>query len=169
MDITSLIRAGRKFNASDIHVVVGVPPLFRIDGDIVTSKGGAITSEMSKALAYERLNEEQKHRLDRDLMICLSVNCGDLSRSRVSVYFRNGNPELSIRLSEPHVRTREELGLPPIVDELARKPSGLVVITGPTGVGKTTTMHYLIDLINSERRSKIRSEERRVGKECLYV
>lgn len=155
MDLASLIRAGRKFNASDIHVVVGLSPLFRIDGEIVTSKGEAITEETAKAFAYERLNDEQKDRLSRDLMICFSVSCDDSSRSRVSVYFRNGSPELSIRLSEPHVRTREELGLPPVVDELARKPSGLVVITGPTGVGKTTTMHYMIDLINAERRCKI--------------
>ena len=154
MDLASLIRAGRKFNASDIHVVVNVTPVFRIDGEIITSKGEVITPETARALAYERLNDAQKQRLERDLMLCYSATFGD-DRARVSIYFRNGNPELSIRLCERTIRTREELGLPSVVDDLARKPSGLVVITGPTGVGKTTTFHYLLDLINSERRGKI--------------
>jgi len=157
MNLESLIRAGRKFQASDIHVVVGLPPLLRIDGEIVTAKSEAITAEMSKALAEEYLNPAQLERLQRDLMLCYS-HCWDgdnKERVRISIYYRNSVPELSIRLCEPHIRTREELRLPPVVDELARKPSGLVVITGPTGVGKTTTLHYMIDLINSERRSKI--------------
>ena len=155
MDLASLMRAGRKFEASDIHLVVGLPPVFRIDGDIVTSKGEPVTAEQARKIAYERLNEERRRRLETELMLCFSTTFGDTDRARVTVYYRNGCPELSIRLSETRIRTREELRLPSVVDELAMKPSGLVVITGPTGVGKTTTLHYMIDLINAQRRNKI--------------
>ncbi len=155
MNLASLLRAGRKFNASDIHVVVNMPPIFRIDGEIVTSKGEVYTPDSAKALAYECLNEDQKRRFETDWMLCFSTTVEGENRARITLYYRNGNPELSIRLCEPAIRTRQELGLPVAVDELAHKPSGLVVITGPTGVGKTTTLHYMIDLINAENRFKI--------------
>ena len=155
MNMESLFRAGRKHNASDIHVVVGLPPVFRINGEISVAKGDSITTEVARHLVYEGLRPEHKERLDRDLMLCYSATFGVGDRVRVSIYFRNGCPEMSIRLSEQRIRTREELGLPTVVDELARKPSGLVIITGPTGVGKTTTFHYMLDLINAERRGKI--------------
>ncbi|MFA6135153.1 MAG: PilT/PilU family type 4a pilus ATPase [Phycisphaerae bacterium] len=155
MNLASLIRAGRKFGASDIHVVANLSPVFRIDGEIVTSKAETITPELARALAYECLNEEQKRRFEAEWKLCFSTQIDDAGRARVTLYFRNGIPELSIRLSEPAIRTRAELGLPPVIDELARKPSGLVIITGPTGVGKTTTFHYMIDLINAESRYKI--------------
>jgi twitching motility protein PilT len=74
---------------------------------------------------------------------------------RATFYRRNGHPEMSFRFCGEHIATREELGLPERIDELARKPNGLVLITGPTGAGKTTTLNYLVDLINSERRCKI--------------
>lgn len=155
MNLETLLRSGRKFNASDIHVVVGLPPLFRVDGEIVTTRGDAVTKELSRALAYEGLNEVQRQTLDRDWQLCYSRSFGDLDRARITVYFRNSCPELSIRLSEPHIRTREELGLPVSIDDLARKPNGMILITGPTGTGKTTTFNYLIDRVNSEFRRKI--------------
>jgi twitching motility protein PilT len=155
MNLTSLLRTGRKHNASDIHVVVGLPPLFRVDGELITSKGEPTTAEDARALAGESLNQEQKERLERDWQLCLSMTFGERDRARLTIYYRNGCPEMSIRLSEQGIRSREELNLPPIVDEVARKPNGLLIITGPTGVGKTTTFHYLIDLINTESRKKI--------------
>lgn len=157
MNLDDLIRAGRRFRGSDIHVVVGLPPVFRIDGKIVTSNAPPITADDARSLCYDGLGEEKRQRLDRDWMLCYSrTSAGNgTDRARVTVYFRNGLPELAIRLSEPRIRSRQELGLPPVVDELARRTSGLVIITGPTGVGKTTTMHYIIDLVNAEQPNKI--------------
>ncbi len=155
MNIETLVRSGRKFNASDVHVVVGLPPLFRVDGEIVTAKGDAISPELSRELAYEGINKTQRESLDREWQLCYSRSFGETERARITVYFRNSNPELSIRLSESHVRTREELRLPAIIDDLARKPNGMIIITGPTGTGKTTTFNYMIDRINSEFRRKI--------------
>ncbi|HVP10531.1 MAG TPA: PilT/PilU family type 4a pilus ATPase [Phycisphaerae bacterium] len=155
MNLLTLLRSGRKHDASDIHLVVGMPPIFRVGGELITSTGEAITKERATALAFECLNEEQKRRLERDWQLCFSTTFGERDRARVTVYYRSGCPELCIRLSEPVIRTREELQLPAIVDDIVRRPNGLFLVTGPTGVGKTTTLHYIIDLINTESRKKI--------------
>ena len=155
MTIETLLRTGRKHEASDIHVVVGLPPVFRVGGEIVVAKGDVVTAEAATALVHACLNEEQRQRLDVDWQLCFSTRFGERDRARVTIYLRNGTPELSIRLSEREMRTRDELRLPAVIDELARKSNGLIVITGPTGVGKTTTFHYIIDLINNESRKKI--------------
>jgi twitching motility protein PilT len=155
MNLKSLLQAGRRHNASDIHVAVGLPPMFRIDGEIVAARGDVVTAEAARKLTYECLNEPQKARLERHWRLCFSATFGPQDRARVTVYFRNGCPELSVRLSEPTMRSREELRLPAIVDDLARRLQGLLLFTGPTGVGKTTTFHYVVDLINRESRKKI--------------
>ncbi len=155
MTIESLLRGARKHQASDIHIVVGLPPILRIDGDISIARGDVVTAEAARALAHENLNDVQKRKLETEWQLCYSMIFGETDRARITVYYRNGCPELSIRLSEPTIRPREELRLPPIVDDLVRKPNGIIVITGPTGVGKTTTFHYMIDRINCEFRKKI--------------
>ena len=155
MTIESLIRAGRKHDASDIHIVVGLPPVFRVDGQMITAKGDVVTAEAARDLALESLNDAQRKKLEETWQLCFSVRIGDLERARVTVYYRNAVPELSIRLSESVIRTRDELRLPTLIDDLIRKPNGLIIVTGPTGVGKTTTLHYMIDRINSEYRKKI--------------
>lgn len=155
MNIETLLRAGRKHRASDVHIVVGLPPVFRVDGQITIAKGEPVTPEVARTLAYEYLNENQKQTLEKTWQLCFSTTFNEFDRARVTIYYRNGCPELSIRLSEQIIRPREELGLPTLVDEFARKPNGLIIITGPTGVGKTTTFHYLIDRINGEFRKKI--------------
>ena len=155
MTIEALLRAARKHEASDIHVVVGLPPMFRVEGQIHGVNGDVITPSLARALAHECLNAAQKETLEREWQLCFSTTFGETDRARVTIYMRNGSPELSMRLSERVIRSRQELRLPPLLDDLARKPNGLIIITGPTGVGKTTTFHYLIDRINAEFRKKI--------------
>jgi twitching motility protein PilT len=121
-------------------VLAALPPLARED---------------TKRLCYELLNEEQRKVFERDWQLCCSVYDEKLGRFRVSVYYRVSNPEMAIRPVMGNIRTRAELRLPEQVEDFTRLSGGLVLVTGPTGTGKTTTMNYMIDLINSERRCKI--------------
>ena len=106
-------------------------------------------------MAYGLLNEQQRKKFDQEWELCISLLHGAAGRVRVTFYRRNGHPEMSFRFCGDRIATREQLGLPEKIDELARRPNGLVLITGPTGAGKTTTLNYMVDLINTERRCKI--------------
>jgi twitching motility protein PilT len=154
-EIQRILSAARRENASDVHIVAGLPPLFRISGEIVLADMPPLSPEDTKRLCYGLLNDEQKKVFERDWQLCCSVFDEKLGRFRVSVYYRVSNPEMAIRPVMDHIRTRAELRLPEQLEEFTRMSSGLILITGPTGTGKTTTMNYMIDLINSARRCKI--------------
>jgi twitching motility protein PilT len=141
--------------ASDLHLIAGVPPAFRVNGEILLADAGPLSAAELAAMTGALLNTEQHQQFDRDWELCISLAHGEAGRLRITFYRRNGNPEMSIRFCGTRIPTREQLGLPPKVEDLARKPNGLVLVTGPTGSGKTTTLNYLIDLINRERRCKI--------------
>ena len=149
-----LIRA-HEAGASDLHLVVGVPPAFRITGEIILVDADALTGEDCNGMVASFLNDLQRRKLEQDWELCISVRHEVAGRIRVTCYRRNGVTELSCRFCGERIPSREELSLPPRVDEFARKPNGLILITGPTGAGKTTTLNYMIDLINRERRCKI--------------
>jgi twitching motility protein PilT len=142
-------------DASDLHLIAGVPPAFRVNGEIILADEDALTEEDIAAMVNSLLNEQQRAKFDQDWELCISLLHSAAGRVRVTFYRRDGHPELSFRFCGDRVASREELGLPKQLDELARRPNGLVLITGPTGAGKTTTLNYLVDLINSERRCKI--------------
>ncbi len=154
-EIQRILAAARRENASDIHIVAGLPPLFRISGEIILANLPPLTREDTKRISYSLLNDEQEKVFERDWQLCCSVYDEELGRFRVSVYYRVSNPEVSIRPVMDHIMTREELRLPERIEDFTRMSSGLVLVTGPTGTGKTTTMNFMIDLINSERRCKI--------------
>jgi twitching motility protein PilT len=141
--------------ASDLHLIAGVPAAFRINGDIIFADEDALSTGEVSEMAYSLLSEEQRQQFEREWEICISIAHNIAGRIRATLYRRNGHPELSLRFCGERIPSREELGLPAKVDELARRPNGLFLITGPTGAGKTTTLNYMIDLINSERRCKI--------------
>ena len=150
-----LLSSVNEFDASDLHLVVGVPPAYRVNGEIIIADEDALTLEDITEMADSLLNDLQKKKFEQEWELCISLLHSVAGRVRMTFYRRNGHPEMSFRFCGDRIASREELGLPVHLDDLARKPNGLVLITGPTGAGKTTTLNYLIDLINNERRCKI--------------
>jgi twitching motility protein PilT len=132
-----------------------VPPAFRVNGEIIIADEDALTEAEITLMADRLLNQQQKAKFEQEWELCISLLHSAAGRVRVTFYRRNGHPELSLRFCGERIATREELGLPDRIDELTRRPNGLVLVTGPTGAGKTTTLNYLVDRINSERRCKI--------------
>ena len=153
--LNRFLSAANDYDASDLHLVTGVPPAFRVNGEIIIADADALSEADVTAMADGLLNEQQKKKFEQEWELCISLLHSVAGRVRATFYRRNGHPEMSFRFCGERIATREELGLPDRIDELARKPNGLVLITGPTGAGKTTTLNYLVDLINSERRCKI--------------
>ena len=154
-NLDRLLAAAKDFDASDLHLVSGVPPAFRVNGEIIIADEDALKESEIISMADRLLNDHQKKKFEQDWELCISLLHSVAGRVRVTFYRRNGHPELSLRFCGERIATRDELGLPDRLDELTRKPNGLLLVTGPTGAGKTTTLNYLVDRINSERRCKI--------------
>lgn len=155
MKLAQLVKKAVAAGASDIHIVSGLPPSVRVAGEIMTLEGDALGAREINDMIYEVLNEKLREQFERDWQLCFSIVMDGLAHIRISVYTRLGVLEAAVRLRPFELRTLEELGLPPAVAELTSKPNGLILVTGPTGVGKTTTLYSMIDRINSERRVKI--------------
>ena len=154
-NLDRFLTAANEFDASDLHLVAGVPPAYRVNGEIILADEDALAEDEVNSIAQGLLNEQQRKKFEQEWELCISLLHPVAGRVRATFYRRNGHAEMSFRFCGERIASREELGLPERIDELARKPNGLVLITGPTGAGKTTTLNYLVDLINSERRCKI--------------
>lgn len=145
-----------KRKASDLHLQVGQPPMLRVDGNLTPSQSQTRLSEqMVETLVFALLDEDQKQILLRDKEFDFSFAFGDLGRFRVNAFHERGNLAAALRLIANEIKTIEQLGLPKIINRFALYPRGLVLITGPTGSGKSTTLASLIDKINSEKASHI--------------
>jgi len=153
--LDALLQAAVERGASDLHLVAGAPPAFRINGEIILADVDILTSTELEDLAGCMLNAEQAAAFRRKWELCTSLHCPEVGRVRVALYRRDGHAEFSFRFCGEEIPSREDLGLPSKLDELARRPNGLLLIAGPTGSGKTTTLNYIVDLINSERRCNI--------------
>ena len=153
--LAELIRVGRMRGASDVHVVAGLPPALRLGGEIVALSSPPNDRRAMTRFVLGMISPLQRTQFDETKELCYSIHDGEAGRVRITVYVHAGIPELSIRLCTPEIPKASQLGLPPILDDLARKSQGLILITGPTGSGKTTTLNYMVDLINRDRRCKI--------------
>ncbi|HEX9153583.1 MAG TPA: type IV pilus twitching motility protein PilT [Candidatus Saccharimonadales bacterium] len=141
-----------KKKASDLHLQVGLPPMLRVDGALMPVAGAdALTDEAVETLVFAILDEDQKQILLKDKEFDFSFAFGDLGRFRVNAYHERGNLAAALRLIPNEILTIEQLGLPPIIDKFAAYPRGLVLVTGPTGSGKSTTLAAMIHKINMER------------------
>ena len=138
-------------SASDLHLTAGIPPQYRVDGSIVSSGEEVLDPKICEALIYSLLTDEQKKRFENSRELDFSFGISGLARFRVNVYMDRGVPTAAIRLIPHEILTYDALGLPRVVADFSEGQNGLVLITGPTGSGKTTTLAALIDKINSER------------------
>lgn len=145
-----------KKKASDLHLQVGLPPMLRVDGSLVAVSGvDALTEESIETLIFAVLDEDQKQILLKDKEFDFSFAFGDLGRFRVNAFHERGNLAAAMRLIPNEVMTIEQLGLPEVVNKFADYPRGLVLVTGPTGSGKSTTLAGMIHKINYERSAHI--------------
>lgn len=141
-----------KRKASDLHLQVGLPPMLRVDGALIPVTGAdPLTEETVEALLFAILDEDQKQIFMKDKEFDFSFSYGDLGRFRVNAFHERGNVAGALRLIPNEILTTKQLGLPEVIENFANYPRGLVLITGPTGSGKSTTLASIIHKINAEK------------------
>ena len=154
-NLHDLLKEMVKRGASDLHITIGSAPQLRINGTLVPMDSALLSPNDTKQLCYSILTESQKHRFEEENELDLSFGVKGLSRFRANIFLQRGAPAAAFRLIPYKILTFAELGLPSTVDELVRKPRGLILVTGPTGSGKSTTLASMIDKINGERHEHI--------------
>lgn len=159
VNLHQLLRAMTEKGASDMHITTGSPPLLRIDGSIVQLKLPPLGPVETKQLCYSVLTEDQKIQFEKTKELDLSFGVKNLSRFRANIFFQRGAVSAAFRSIPFRILSFDELGLPPVVSEIANRPRGLVLVTGPTGSGKSTTLASIIDKINTETRQHIMTVE----------
>jgi twitching motility protein PilT len=154
--LTIMIERG----ASDLHITTGTPPQIRLHGKLTPlTQFERLTPQDTQRLAYSVLNEGQKQKFEEDNELDLSFGIQGLARFRCNVYRQRGAVAAAIRVIPIKIRSFDELGLPPVVEQLADRPKGLILVTGPTGSGKSTTLAAMVDKINNERTEHIMTIE----------
>jgi twitching motility protein PilT len=141
--------------ASDLHITTGSPPRLRIDGKLVPMDYPVLSPADTKALCYSVLTDAQKHRFEENNELDLSFAIKGVSRFRANIFMQRGAVAGAFRLIPFEIKSFKELGLPEILNEIVKKSSGLVLVTGPTGCGKSTTLAAMVDRINQERSAHI--------------
>jgi len=160
VDIKTLLKLTKEKNASDLHLTVGTAPLLRINGDLKELKEfETFDRESLKNLIYSILTNSQKEKFEADKELDFSFAIQGYDRYRVNIHLQRGNVEAAFRRIPKEIPRIENLNLPPVVAELARRANGLVLVTGPTGMGKSTTLASMVNLINNERECVIISIE----------
>lgn len=157
--LQELLKKMIELDASDLHLTVGTPPIFRVNGELEKIDGELFAPTELKKLCYSILTEAQKKRFEEDWELDLSFGVKGLSRFRANMFMQRGVVAAAIRRIPFKVLTFEELGLPQIIKDLSDKPRGMVLVTGPTGSGKSTTLAAMIDKVNSEKKVHIMTIE----------
>jgi twitching motility protein PilT len=155
INLRDLLQEMIEKKASDLHITAGVPPQLRIDGSILSADAELLTPEMTQQITYSVLNEEQQKRFEAEHELDFSFGVKGLSRFRANVFLQRGVTSLAIRQIPYEIMDLKELGLPRVVQDLSTKQKGLILVTGPTGSGKSTTLASMIDKINRERNGHI--------------
>jgi len=155
LNLRDLLQEMIEKKASDLHITAGIPPMLRIDGVIYPTSHPVVTPQFSKQIAYSVLTDEQQKRFENEKELDFSFGVQGLSRFRANVFQQRGVTSLAIRQIPFEILSFDKLGLPPVVKTFADKQKGLVLVTGPTGSGKSTTLASLIDKINKERQAHV--------------
>jgi twitching motility protein PilT len=155
VSLRQLLDEMTKMRASDLHISAGVPPQVRVDGSIGAMAHPPLTPQMTQQLAYSVLTEEQRKRFETTKELDLSFGVPGLSRFRANVFLQRGVTSMAIRQIPYEILTFEQLGLSKTVRDFTTKQKGLILVTGPTGSGKSTTLAAMIDLINTNRAGHI--------------
>ena len=148
MQIDELFTLMKNKGASDLHLTVGVPPILRINGELFATPFDPLTSEQTQALIYSIMNDEQKSKFETNNELDFAFSIKDIGRIRVNVFRQRGSVAVAIRSIPVGFKTFRELGLPAAVDRIVKLNKGLVLVTGPTGSGKSTTLASMINYIN---------------------
>lgn len=157
--LLQLLKFATDQGASDLHIVAGSQPALRVNGRIVRVKTETLNKEMTRKLCYSVLNDNQKSRFEEDKELDFSFDIKNMARFRANYFFQKGSVSGVFRKVPVLIPKYQDLGLPPAVAEMTNLPYGLILVTGPTGSGKSTTIASLIDKINEERWGHIISLE----------
>ncbi len=155
INLHQLLKAMIDAGATDLHITTGTAPHLRLDGQLVPLKTPPLSPVETKNLCYSVMSDKRKQRFEEDQEIDFSFGVKGLARFRANVFMQRGAVCGAFRLIPYQIPAFETLGLPPVIRDIARRPRGLVLVTGPTGSGKSTTLASLIDMINQERREHI--------------
>jgi twitching motility protein PilT len=155
MTLPELLKKTVELDGSDLHITISTPPQVRVHGHLQRLEGADMTPSETKALTYSVLTDAQKKRFEEALELDFSFGIKGLARFRCNMFNQRGAVGAVYRLISEKIRSFQELGLPTVLATLAERPRGLVLVTGPTGSGKSTTLAAMIDKINTERRDHI--------------
>ena len=155
VQLSNLIKVMVDNDASDLHITTNSPPVIRVDGKLIPIKHPPLTPPETKDLCYSVLTDMQKHKFEENWELDFSFGMQQLGRFRGNIFMQRGVVAGAFRLIPFKIRDLTELGHPPVVQELIKKPRGLILVTGPTGSGKTTTLAAMVDKINQDRREHI--------------
>src|SRR5918995_2389892 len=153
--LPELLKTTVEIDGSDLHLTIGTPPQVRVHGHLKRLEYPDLTPSETKALAYSVLTDAQKKRFEETMELDFSFGIRDIARFRCNVFNQRGAVAAVYRVIPEAIKSFHDLGLPPVMANLAERPRGLVLITGPTGSGKSTTLAAMIDKINTERKEHI--------------